>query len=84
MDKIRLKSEHNLSLHEKAIRLCEGGVVDIDGHAVRAVECPHVENPCMVCEMDSACRMDMTDLCGECEAITQKRYYLKFAYTIKN
>lgn len=67
-------------LHDKAIRLLEGGIVEIDGHFVKASEVEDVDNPCELCNMDSACRMNMTDLCGEVESISRKRYLLKFAY----
>jgi hypothetical protein len=67
-------------LHDKAIGLIEGGVVEIDGHFVKASKVEGVNNPCEVCNMDSACRMNMVDLCAECETISRKRYLLKFAY----
>lgn len=72
--------EKEKSMHELAVRLCEGGSVQIDGHWVKAVQVPDDVIPCEECQMDSACRMSMADLCGECEAYTHKRYYLKFAY----
>lgn len=65
------------SLHALAVRLCEGGVVWFQNHQIRAIECPGADNPCMLCDMDSECRMAMTDLCAECECITGKRYLLK-------
>lgn len=71
------------SLHKKAVRLAEGGTVEIAGHFVRAVNVPDEENPCYLCEMDSACRMEMTDLCAELEAYTRSKYLLKFAYKKK-
>ena len=66
----------NLCILEKATKLIEGGVVEINGHYVRAVE---VENyiPCNDCIMDSVCNIDMCDLCGECEAISNKMYILQ-------
>lgn len=67
-------------LHDKAIRLLEGGIVEIDGHYVKACIVEGVDNPCELCNMDSACRMNMVDLCAECECISRKRYLLKFAY----
>ena len=67
------------TLHEKAIRLIEGGVVEISGHFVRAIRV-YCEEGCHLCEMDSACDSDMIDLCSECEMITNKRYILRFAY----
>ena len=71
------------TLHEKAVRLAEGGVVEIAGHFVRAVNVPDAECPCELCEMDSVCHMEMTDLCAEVDAYTRSRYLLKFAYKKK-
>lgn len=68
------------TLHDKAIRLLEGGIVEIDGHFVKAVRVADDESPCALCNMDSACRMNMLELCGEVECISRKRYLLKFAY----
>lgn len=67
-------------LHAKAIRLCEGGIVEVDGHFVKAEVVDESVCACDVCEMDSVCRMDMTDLCGECDAYERKSHILKFAY----
>lgn len=78
-----MKKNKDLSIHEKAIRLIEGGVVEISGHFVVAVEEKELV-PCVVCKMDSACDMDMKDLCCECEEITRKRYMLRFTYERNN
>lgn len=79
-----MRTKKELSIHDKAVRLCEGGVAEINGHFVKAVECPNDITPCEVCNMDSACRMEMTDLCAECEKVTHKRYFLRFAYIIES
>lgn len=63
-------------IHEKAIRLCEGGAVEINGLWVRTRVVEDDINPCEICEMDCLCRMEMTDLCGECEAYDRKRHLL--------
>ncbi len=70
-------------LYEKAVRLAEGGIVEIAGHFVRAVNVPGAECPCDLCEMDSACRKEMTDLCAELDAYTRSKNLLKFAYKKK-
>lgn len=80
-----MKKKKENSLHDLAVRLCEGGVVWFQCHQIRAIECPDEDNPCMVCDMDSECRMAMTDLCAECESITGRRYRLKLVeQTIRN
>ena len=66
-------------LHEKAVRLCEGGTVEVNGHFVKAVVVNGIGVECDVCEMDSICRMDMVDLCCECDAYDRKCHILKLA-----
>lgn len=60
-------------VHEKAIRLVEGGEVEIDGHSVRLVKYPCLVDPCFCCEMDSLCHIgnEMCSVCEECDAITK-------------
>lgn len=76
---INMKNE--LSVHDKAIRLLKGGIVACSGHAVRVVGVITRDNPCMLCDMDSACDMDMVELCAECDSITHSKHILKFAQT---
>ena len=68
------------TLHEKAVRLAEGGIVEIDGHFVRAIDVQAGVNPCELCDMDSACNMNMVDLCAEVDGYTRSAHILKFAY----
>lgn len=68
------------TLYAKAVRLAEGGVVEINGHFVKAIDVEDAENPCDVCNMDSVCRMEMADLCAEVDGYTRSPHYLKFAY----
>lgn len=63
-------------IHEKAVRLVEGGHVWFEGHVIGARICNEDDNPCMVCAMDSICSMQMTDLCDECDTISRKRHFL--------
>lgn len=65
--------------HDKAIRLLEGGIVEIDANWFRVKRLPDYsgDNPCMECELDSICRMEHTDICGECEAISKQRCMLE-------
>lgn len=76
---INMKNE--ISVHDKAIRLIEGGIVSCNGHSVRAIDVIDTDNPCMLCDMDSACNMDMVELCAECDSITHSKHILKFAHT---
>lgn len=70
-----------MTIHDKAIRLVEGGIVEIDSNWFRLIQLPddYEDVPCMVCDLDSICRMEHTDVCGECEAISNKRCYLQLA-----
>ena len=68
-----------MTLHDKAVRLCEGGCVEIDGHVVRAKRIPDGFEPCNECEMDSICKMEMLDLCAECDALEKRKHILYLA-----
>lgn len=78
-----MKRKKELSLHDKAVRLCEGGVVECDGHFVRAVKLPQNVESCKNCDMDSACGYYMSYLCYECDAYEGGAHVLKFAYKSK-
>lgn len=56
-----------VTLHEKAVRLCEGGVVEFEGLSVRAVRYEGDDLPCIDCKLDSSCSMKMSFLCSECD-----------------
>ena len=66
------------SIHEKAIRLVEGGIVDVDGHSVKLGKAPYIFDPCYCCEMDSLCHIgnEMCNVCTECQNITQMDCFL--------
>ena len=66
-------------IHEKAIRLLEGGHVEVDGHWVFAQIASDQYYPCECCEMDSICTKDsesMMDVCAECDEIAGKKHIL--------
>lgn len=65
-------------LHDKAIRLAEGGIVKVEGHYVALGYEKFIYNPCYVCEMDCLCHQDnaFCDLCLECDLITKKNCFL--------
>ena len=54
-------------IYSKAVRLCEGGVVEFKGHYIRARRVIYGFNVCMECEMDSICDTDFKELCSECD-----------------
>lgn len=59
-------------IHEKAIRLIEGGIVEVGGHCVMMKRSYDELVPCPDCDMDCLCRSetDICDLCLECDWIT--------------
>lgn len=65
--------------HDKAIRLIEGGQVNVDGHRVRMKKVLASDNVCLLCEMDSICTngSEMNRVCEECDYITQHACYLE-------
>lgn len=67
-------------LHSKAVALCEGQIVECSGHFVRAIVIPESYFACSVCDMDSACNMEMNDLCAECDGYSHQKHILRFAY----
>lgn len=68
--------EFNMSLHDKAVRLVEGGFVWQDGHYIGAKVVTSDEPTCFLCNMDSICDTEMGDLCVACESLTGDRYLL--------
>lgn len=72
-----------MTVHDKAIRLLEGGVVNIEGNWFRLIRFPDYfdDNPCMECDLDSICSIEHTDVCAECDAISHRKCCLKLAGT---
>lgn len=70
-----------LSKHEMAVRLCEGGIVIFGGFAIVAEEIAEDEDACMTCQMDCVCDEEFRDLCAECDSYNRKKHYLKFAFS---
>lgn len=74
------------SIHEKAIRLIEGGIVDVDGHSVRLVNVPDMPYTCNSCEMDCICHneTEMCDVCIKCVEISKKNCILELVTSSRN
>lgn len=75
----------NMSVHDKAIRLLEGGIVEIDSDWFRLLKFSNeldVE-PCAECELDSICREEHRDICAECDAISGLKCFLRLAHKIR-
>ena len=78
MNKTSRKNMKN-SIHYKAIRLAEGGIVNVDGHYVKLEKCSSIFDTCNECEMDSLCHCgnEMHEVCKECDNITMSYCFLK-------
>lgn len=70
--------EKRMSVHDKATRLVEGGIVDVDGHCVKLSYALDEYDPCLECEMDCLCfkGVEMEAVCSECDSITRRGCYL--------
>ena len=64
------------TLHEKAVKLCQGQPVLFDGLVIGARVVPDGFDACMECQMDCLCRIEMTDLCTECDGYDHKKHLL--------
>lgn len=72
----------NMSVHDKAIRLLEGGVVEINSDWFRLLKFSDdidVE-PCSECELDSICREEHREVCSECDSISGLKCFLRLAH----
>lgn len=65
-------------LHAKAIRLLEGGSVEVEGLVVKLGMDMYIFDPCFGCEMDSLCHLgnDICNLCMECDTISHRDCFL--------
>lgn len=67
------------TLHDLAVRLCEGGQVEFIGLSIKAKDALDPADPCLECQMDSICCMEMTDLCAECDGYHHHAHILVLA-----
>lgn len=75
---VRKMEHNNEGIHEKAIRLIEGGIVEVSGLCVRMGRAPGYLDSCYCCEMDCLCHKGnpICDLCEECDSITREYCFL--------
>jgi len=66
-------------IHEKAIRLIEGGQVVVGGHLVRMEHDKYITEPYHCCDIDYSCSLysEMYFICKECDKILKKDCFLK-------
>lgn len=69
-------------LRQKAALLKDGQVVRIGGDFFKAARLPECwdESPCNICELDSICHDDITDVCNELDGLRPYKWYLKLAH----
>lgn len=74
----KTKKTKTPTLHDLAVRLCEGGIVEVGGVSVGLGLDSYIFDPCFVCEMDSLCHKgnDVCNLCEECDQLTKKDCFL--------
>lgn len=65
-----------MTLHEKAVRLCEGGVVFHRGYFFEAHTALDEVFSCDMCSLDCICREEVYLLCRECDMYDGKDHYL--------
>lgn len=73
---LKLKST---SIHDLAIRLIEGGIVQYDGQFVKAIEALDPDAPCLECTMYSACSLQLMELCAAVDGISNIGHCLALA-----
>ena len=61
-------SKKKMTIHEMAVRLCEGGADEINGLVVKAKKYKTDIMLCDICDMDCLCHGIMSDLCSECDS----------------
>lgn len=73
------KTTKQMSRHDMAVRLHEGGEVFFQGYWLKAIAVPKGVDPCVVCRMDCRCHGGMIKLCAECDFYGRSDYLLYFA-----
>lgn len=73
-----------MSLHDKAVRLAEGGLVEFHDLVIGAKLYSVEIDDCNECEMDCLCDSEMSDLCFEICELTRKSCTLYLPSERKN
>lgn len=73
------KTKKRMTLHDMAVRLCEGGTVEYDSLFLKAMVVPNEVNACDVCRMDCLCHDAMDNLCSECDDYDRRKHLLYLA-----
>ena len=75
-----------MTVHDKAIRLLEGGIVEIEGNWFGLIRLSddlnnYYNSACVECNLDSICREEHKEVCSECDAISGGNCCLQLAHT---
>lgn len=73
------KKTKQMSLHDMAVRLCEGGVVEFNSLFLKAMVVPYEMNECDVCRMDCLCHDAIINLCSACNDYDRRKHLLYLA-----
>lgn len=68
------KTEKKQSDHDKAIRLLEGGLVEIDGLLFSIDDAGIEDDACNSCQLDSICSVNISNVCLEADLITRTHH----------
>lgn len=73
-----------MTVHDKVIRLLEGGIVEIESDSFRLLRLSDDldVDDCCECELDSICREEHRNICAECSAISGGKCCLRLAHTL--
>ena len=70
-----------MTVHDKAIRLLEGGIVEIEANwfSLKRLSDDKFVYPWLECNLDSICHGEHADVCEECDAISGGKCCLQLA-----
>lgn len=73
-----MKKKREPTLHEKAIRLLEGGRVEINGNYFKAERLVETDNgiPCWYCNVDCRCQSEVDEMCNYLDSFGKGTYVL--------
>lgn len=73
-----------MTVHDKAIRLLEGGVVEIESDlfSLKRLSDEFDDYPCVACNLDSICKGEHADVCEECDAISGGKCCLQLEHKV--
>ena len=73
------KTKKQMSLHDMAVRLCEGSVVEFNSLFLKATTVPYEVNACDACRMDCLCHDAIINLCSACDDYDRRKHLLYLA-----